>query len=47
MKKCPKCGSKNVTKTGISHGVGNGANVSISSWGYRCKDCDKLFILHE
>lgn len=47
IKKCPKCVSKNINKTGVSHGVGYGENVPITSFGYRCNDCGHLFILHE
>ncbi len=42
--KCPKCGSKNVGKTGFSHGVGSGPVLSASiSKQYQCSDCKEIF----
>lgn len=41
---CPKCGSENVGKTGLSLGVGSGPGAPpTTSYQYRCKDCGELF----
>ena len=48
MPKCPKCGSENVEKTGISHDIGRGdfegkRTPSLKKSGYKCKDCEEHF----
>ena len=42
--KCPKCGSKNVSKTGLSHGIGAGPVIPVPiSKQYQCSDCKEFF----
>lgn len=48
MPKCPKCGSENIEKTGVSHETGiAGAEGKLvpsrKQSGYRCKDCGEHF----
>jgi len=41
---CPKCGSDNVTRTGLAHGVGTGSAIPRAiSKQYQCLDCNKFF----
>lgn len=48
LAKCPKCGSKNIYKTGVGHGIGTGSKIPpITSWGYKCNKCNNLFISHQ
>ena len=42
--KCPKCGSKKLTKTGLSHGVGTGPVFPKPiSKQYQCSECEHYF----
>lgn len=41
--KCSKCGSENVSKTGLSHGVGTGSAIPAPiSKQYQCLDCKEF-----
>jgi len=42
--KCPKCGSKKIIKTGLSHGVGTGPVLPKAiSEQYQCLRCEHYF----
>jgi len=42
--KCPKCGSKKIVETGLSHGVGTVPTIPKPiSKQYQCSECKHLF----